>query len=92
MELREFIKDTLIEIAEGVNDAKEEYGKLKGEIADRGRCVVKFNIALNQIEKNDSKKGIGVMLPAIKIGGNKAEELSLSSMTRIEFEVVVKLP
>lgn len=92
MELREFVKTTLVEIAQGVNDAKLDYLKLKGEISPREMCRVKFDIALTQTEKADSSKGIGVVLSSVKIGTSKDEEQSSSSLTRVEFVVPVKLP
>ena len=92
MELREFVKTTLIEIAQGVKEAKPEYLKLQGEILDKRACEVKFSIALNQTEKADSTKGIGVVLSSVKIGTTKDEEQTSSSLTRVEFTVPVKLP
>ena len=92
MELSEFVKDTLTEIAQGVNEAREEYVKIGGDINTKARCCVKFNIALNQIDKAESGKGIGVVLPSLKIGANKTDEQTSSAQTRVEFEVVVKLP
>ena len=92
MELREFVKNTLIEIAEGVKDAKLDYLKLKGEIPKREMCRVKFDIALTQTEKADSTKGIGVVLSSVKVGASKDEQQSSSSLTRVEFIVPVRLP
>lgn len=92
MELREFVKTTLVEIAEGVSDAKIEYLKLKGQIQDKRSCEVRFNIALTQTEKADSSKGIGVVLSSVKIGANKDEGQTSSSLTSVEFVVPVQLP
>ena len=92
MELREFVKTTLVEIAEGVKEAREDYAKLRGEIPLKSQCKVRFDIALTQMDKEDSSKGLGVILSSVKIGANKTEEQVSSSLTRIQFDVLVKLP
>lgn len=103
MELREFVKTTLVEIAEGVNDAKADYKKMGGEVNPLsgtidGRKVnsritdVSFNVALTQADKTDSSKGIGVMFSSVKIGASNTEEQAVSSLSRVSFTVKVKLP
>lgn len=103
MELREFVKTTLIEIAQGVIEAKAEYQKMGGEVNPRGCSMngqrdvqgasqISFDIALTQMDKTDASKGIGVLSSYVKVGAGKTEEQELSSMSRVSFTVSVKLP
>ena len=103
MELREFVKTTLVEIAEGVKEAKDEYQKMGGEVNPRsytmsgqknvqGVSEIAFDIALTQMDKTDASKGIGVLFSSVKIGAGKTEEQGLSSVSRVSFTVAVKLP
>lgn len=103
MELREFVKTTLVEIAQGVKDAKVEYQKMGGEVNPlsgtyEGKVKnlhitdVVFDIALTQMDKTDASKGIGVLFSSVKVGAGKTEEQELSSISRVSFSVRVKLP
>lgn len=107
MELKEFVKNTLIEIVEGVKDAKEECKKLGGEVtpAKHGASLgvgegtryrptqnIEFEVALSEMDKSGSNKGIGVALSVIRIGGDSNKEKEMQSLSKIKFSVEIKLP
>ncbi|CAD7344985.1 hypothetical protein X12_001115 [Xanthomonas arboricola] len=107
MELKDFIKLTLVQIAEGVKEAQEEAKKIGGNVnpythfvtqgmgthLSRGETQqVKFDVAITASESTASKEGIGVVVAAIALG--KRNEVSDQSMSvsRVSFEVPLALP
>lgn len=107
MELKEFVKNTLIEIVEGVKNAKEECRKLGGEVTPsvtkaslgtetgssyRRTQEVEFEVALSEIDKSGSKKGIGVALSVVRAGGSSDAEKEIQSLSKIKFSVTIVLP
>jgi len=105
MELKEFVKEVLVQLCEGVSDAQVEVSKLGGVVnpsgfrddvktEDKRRPVeiVHFEIGLVSENKEGSSKGIGVFLSAIGIGGKSTDEERLESVTRIKFSVPIALP
>lgn len=53
---------------------------------------VAFNIALTNTSNSEDKAGIGVMLGALGIGGNKTATDSNASSTNISFTIPVAFP
>ncbi len=102
MELKEFITNTLVEIATGVNDAKSAYLELNGEvnpdeqfqIGDRSKpaCNIDFEVALSENTATKGNKGIGVALSFVSADGSKSTENEINSLTKIKFTVPVILP
>lgn len=100
MELKEFIKETLTQIVEGVKDAQEACGKVGAvvnpqidDVKDTLRQEkVSFEVLLSGVENNENKKGIGVWLPNVGVGVNKTEKQENSTHTKVSFEVYVQFP
>lgn len=106
MELKEFVKKTLLEIVEGVEEAQKavkEHGAVvnpkyvKGDSAQIGREYVpvqdiSFEVGLTTSEVTGNDKGIGVVLGPLKAGINGTGNTSESSVTRIKFTVPLALP
>jgi len=110
MELNEFVKETLLQLINGVKSAQEEaenvdavinpaevFGLnniLKASIKDKQRLVqlIEFEVGLTSCESESSKKGIGVMLGGVGVGGNTSKGGNLSTVTNIKFSVPIVLP
>lgn len=105
MELREFIKTTLEEIAGGVAGAKPEFENLGGEInpnvdrtqntsitGKRKLIEIQFEVSLADNSTDSKGGGIGVLLSIVSVGGNKTSEKEIQSLTKVEFSVPVILP
>lgn len=69
------------------------YGK---EIAIKSNasllCNVQFEVALTSDNSSGSTGGIGVLFGAVSIGGKTNEEARQTSLTKVKFNVPVKLP
>jgi hypothetical protein len=105
MELKEFIKETLVQIMDGVKEAQQaviEYGAIVNpenvvgciQVGRQGRFCqqIDFDVTLAEIESNEKSTGIGVSLPVVGIGGKGQKNESTSSMTKIHFVIPVVLP
>lgn len=103
MELKEFITNTLSEIAQGVADAKPLYKSLGGEINPKKHdsdakdsyksiTIVNFEVALGQNTSDTNTKGIGVLFGMLSVGGDNVDKKSEQYATKIQFSVPVILP
>ena len=104
MELKEFITNTLINIAEGANGAKDRYKTLGGvvnpEITSKAglyqptkeRINVEFEVALSDTTSHESSAGIGVLFNIVTIGGKTGISDEIHSVNKIKFTVPVELP
>jgi hypothetical protein len=106
MELRDFIKTTLEEIAGGVAGAKPEFKKLGGVVnpnfdkahniqknmGQRKLIDIQFEVSLADNSTDTKGGGIGVLLSVVSVGANKASEKEVQSLTKVEFSVPVILP
>lgn len=106
MELKEFIKGTLIQITEAVVEAEEVCSKNGAnvnpllsedkEIAmtayGNSVSMVKFHVGLCESKDASDKRGIGVFLANIGIGYSGNEGQKVDSMTTIDFSIPIKLP
>ena len=114
MELKEFITNTLSQIAEGVKDAQVIYKNVGGVVNPNGLkqveggipygkttpihgeahllCNVQFEVSLTNDSGSNKSGGIGVLFGALSIGGKAGEEEKQSSLTKVRFNIPVKLP
>lgn len=107
MELKEFITETLTQIAEGVKDASPKYKELggmapyyesnvsaiSGGVAIKDKVVnVEFEVALTNTNKDGGKAGIGVALSIVRAGIDKSKSIEEESLTRVKFNVPIALP
>lgn len=114
MDLKDFITETLSQIAKGVGNAQNEYQQLGGVVNPSGLqqivgdipygkatalhgsaillCNVQFEVSLTNDTKNNSSGGIGVLFGAVSIGGKTGNENSQISLTKVKFNIPVKLP
>jgi predicted amidohydrolase YtcJ len=96
MELREFVKTTVIELHGAISDIMEKsgveyvFGSDHGPTAQGGR--VKFDVAVEASEKTKGKGDVSVRVPILKtgVGATKESENSSSYTSRIQFELVIR--
>lgn len=98
MELREFIKTSLVDIMRGVQDAQTEIngdpdarGAINpafGEIKDTmTRVAFDVAVTVSSETKADGKAGIDIY--AVKLGGGASKQLQDSTVSRLAFEVPI---
>ncbi|MDB6102430.1 MAG: hypothetical protein JWO52_2429 [Gammaproteobacteria bacterium] len=113
MDLREFVTQTLVQIVEGVSQAKSQLSTTGAsvnplligdyrEMAKHGgglmleaggfAQLVEFDVALTITEATGTKGGIGVFAGAITLGSSGQSQQQNSSVSRVKFNVPMKLP
>lgn len=111
MDLKDFVKNTLTQIVEGVIEADKELQEKGASVNPIGGNFdqkqvggrvwgfddgitesVNFDVALTNSEKEGTSGGIGVLLGSINLGAKGASEESVTSVTRIKFNVPLLLP
>jgi hypothetical protein len=108
MELKDFIKETITQIIEGVVEAQQEINKHGAEINPKkvqfnedGKYnhyvsgkphFVEFDIGLTSIQKSGSSEGIGVFLGALSLGKKNEDGNEHTAISRIKFSLPVVLP
>lgn len=107
MNLKDFIKETVVEISAAINEANDL-------LADKGACVnpyeyrrkkaggskephrvlneIEFDVAVTAEEGRETKSGIGIMVGSIGLGSHGKSEATASTHSRIRFTIPVLLP
>lgn len=106
MNLRDFVKETLVEIAEAVdeaNDALKDKGAFVNPVKvvpHTGRATehvrqlheVEFDVAVTAEEGKETKGGLGIMVGTIGLGAQGKSETSGSTHSRVKFKIPLLLP
>jgi hypothetical protein len=109
MELKDFIKETLVQITNGVVEAQDlikdtgcyinpegyyENGQVRTGFDKEYRSIqkVRMSIAINVIENQQTKAGLGVVSAILTAGASATNTDSNSVTNRIEFEIPISLP
>lgn len=106
MELKDFIRSTLEEIAQGVQAAQAGVKAVGGTVNPKGITrsgafdstwspgpqIVSFHVALSESKGTETKGGIGVMLGAVGLGSQGKSENASEAVTHVEFSVPLMLP
>lgn len=107
MELKDFIRETILQIFEGVKDAQCESIKLNASVNPFNKKHsdgfntyysfdelhnIEFEVILSELSNNESKAGIGVFLGNLGIGLNDKSEKANTSNTKIKFSIPVSYP
>lgn len=108
MELKEFIKETITQIVEGVVEAQRqiathgaEINPKKVEFKEAGQYnyhnngkphYVEFDVGLTSTQKSGSTEGIGVFLGSISLGKKNDDGAEHSAVSRIKFSLPLVLP
>lgn len=108
MELKEFIKETIVQVIDGVIEA-QDVSKIKGAqvnpvdalsanvdevyMANRQFIgLIKFEVALTSAEEREGKGGIGVWLGNFGVGAQGKTDSKDQSVTNIKFAIPVQFP
>lgn len=107
MELKEFVKEALVQIADGIKEAQDSCRNLGCRINPRYKngtanimrtpddapvSEVKFKIGLTSETVSSDKKGIGVAFSNLTIGAMGEHGANQSSVTSVEFSIPVAFP
>ena len=95
MELKEFIKETLVHILKGVETAQTEEFPNHGRVGESmyGLTVVKFDIAVTTIDTEGKSAKAGIFVGGFAgLGVKKDDGQSTQAHNRIQFEIPVQLP
>lgn len=108
MELKDFIRQTLEQIVEGVSSARSH-------VEDRGGTInptsitfrrdgewnnfnsgmpqnVEFDVGLTSVDKKGATEGIGVFLGSVSLGKKNESGLEHTAVTRVRFSVPLVFP
>ncbi len=91
MELKEFIKQTIIEIAEGIDEGHQHVKqKFKGEGVQNGYRNISFDIAITSNDEEKSEKGAKLFVAQVFGVGTSSENKSKNeNINRIKFDLHV---
>jgi hypothetical protein len=108
MELKDFIKNTLEQIVEGVSLAQVTISENGGVINPSSigyqkdgqwtqynhamPQTIEFNVCLTSTKTADSREGIGVFLGPINLGKKNDSGTEQVAVTRVQFTVPLVLP
>ncbi len=104
MDLKTFVKTTLLEIAEGIKDAQAEVQKVAGNARinpethfdrDRGHgntAPVEFDVALTVSERSEGEAHGGLKIAGVSLRGKKTGESTQEVVSRIRFAVQLAQP
>lgn len=107
MDLKEFIRDTLIQITRGVKEAQDECRscgcRINPDYKSNGHkelytddnapvTVVHFNIGLTLDKSDKDKGGVAVSFATVLLGHSEEHGNAYSSETSVEFSVPIALP
>ncbi len=108
MELKDFIKETITQIVDGVVESQDAIGHHGAEInpkkvqfKEAGQYnyynsgkpqMVEFDVGLTSIQKTGSAEGIGVFLGAISLGKKNDQGTEHTAVSRIRFSLPLVLP
>jgi hypothetical protein len=102
MKLQDFLRDSLLEIMNGVAEARKINRNIGGCVEALGKqdasCkfkdgevgfLVNFDVAVTVSQKNSKEAGAGIQVVAINAGGRGSAASEHSSITRIQFSVPI---
>lgn len=108
MELKDFIKESLRNIVDGVTEAQAlikekgaEINPSKVQFKENGQYnyfnsgkphFVEFDVGLTSIQKSGTSEGIGVFLGSISLGKKNDDGTEHTAVTRIKFSLPLVLP
>jgi len=106
MELKEFVKEVLVQLSEAVVETQEKV-KDKGAVVNpqgynggstivnvvsNPITVINFEVVLTNTGTSEKSAGIGVYLGSVGAGGKVKNETSNKDITRISFSIPAALP
>ena len=97
MELKDFIKTTLVAVIQGVQEAQDAISDTDARINTRAASTqirtVDFDVAVTAREEADVTAGVGISVVGIIKGGTEgAYGRENTAVSRVRFGVPVRLP
>ncbi len=100
MELREFVKQTLLQVVQGVSDAQEglsptaraKNARITPEGFRSARQLVEFDVVVSTTDAESEKAGAGIFVGPFALGAKGEDARATSNVSRIKFQVPVALP
>ena len=103
MDLKDFIRETLLQIQRGIGEAQEElHGKYKGLISPLFKPIesltdadmewVEFDVAITVTEGENRDVSGKLNVAAISLGGSGKKSHETESVSRVRFRVPVMPP
>lgn len=101
MELKEFVKNSLLDVMHAVREAQQEWQAVghKGAINPVWSTVdkdsfrdINFDVAVTAEDKSAGKIGGGIKVVGLNVGGETTDTVSSSSVSRIQFRVPIVPP
>jgi hypothetical protein len=103
MDLKDFIRETLLQIQRGIGEAQKElHGNYQGVIApifkpiesltDADMEWVEFDVAVTVAESNDRDVSGKLNVVAISLGGSSKKSHEMESVSRVKFRVPIISP
>jgi hypothetical protein len=87
MELKEFVKMTIEQILNGVNDVNFQ-GEYKVGI-NANNNFIEFEVMLTEQSNKEKEKSIGVFLPNIGLGAKIKDDIKDLTLTKVSFKVPI---
>jgi hypothetical protein len=97
MELKDFVRTTLVQVVQGVTEAQEAVSHTGALINSKTAAfqprAVQFDVAVTAREEGDVKTGIGISVVGLIKGGAEGEYgKENTAVSRVRFEVPLRLP
>jgi len=108
MEIKEFIKETIVQIFEGISDAQKEVDgklglvnppeiKLSNQVGYSANAITKttdidFELAVTENDNNETKGGLSVLFGNINLGSSIKKGNENTVINRVKFSVPVVYP
>ena len=92
--VKEFIKDTLKQISEGIEESQQILNdKMKINAYDSDKLTtITFDIAVTVLKELDKKGGGGLKIAIANLEGGISNKKETSSISRVKFKFPVVLP
>jgi hypothetical protein len=101
MELKEFVKNSLLDVMHAVREAQKEWqdsghagavNPVWSSVDKDSFRDITFDVAVTAEKSSAGKVGGGIHVIGIKIGGDTSESVASSSVSRIQFSVPIVPP
>ncbi|QDV42958.1 hypothetical protein Enr13x_28100 [Stieleria neptunia] len=96
MNVREFVKETIVEVMGGMNDANDELVKTRRDgraIGSYGKdSKIKFDVAVTVASEKQGEGKTNLSVLGIGASGKLEAAISEACVSRIEFEIPVRFP
>lgn len=103
MELKEFIKNTLVSIKNGLHEANKEFAKqekktlgddfsatfvMESHNRDKGQGYITFDVAVTVSEESKKSGGAGLNIKVASLSGEIGDVKSQEHVSRIKFHII----